>query len=135
MQPLGARVRVPVARVTLDDGSSGWGLSRASETAARGLVGATLSEAYDPAAGVPLPFRPVEYAIWDLVGRRAGEPVYALASKILGRAVPADGAAVRCYDTSLYIDDLDSPDEQSAAALIAEEAMQGWRRGHRGFKI
>jgi L-rhamnonate dehydratase len=135
MQPLGARVRVPVARVTLDDGSSGWGLSRVEEATASGLVGSTLGEAYDPAAGVPVRFRPVEYAVWDLVGRREGEPVYALAAKILGRPRPADGSKVRCYDTSLYIDDLDCPNEESAAALIAEEAMQGWGRGHRNFKI
>jgi L-alanine-DL-glutamate epimerase-like enolase superfamily enzyme len=135
MQPLGARVRVPVARVTLDDGSSGWGLSRVEEATASGLVGSTLGEAYDPAAGVPVRFRPFEYAVWDLVGRREGEPVYALAAKILGRPRPADGSKVRCYDTSLYIDDLDCPNEESAAALIAEEAMQGWGRGHRNFKI
>jgi L-rhamnonate dehydratase len=135
MQPLGGRVRVPVGRVTLDDGSSGWGLSRVEEATARSLLGATLGQAYDPAAGVPERFRPVEYAVWDLVGRREGEPVYALAAKILGRPRPADGSKVRCYDTSLYIDDLDRPDEESAAALIAEEAMQGWGRGHRNFKI
>ena len=135
MQPLGGRVRVPVARLTLDDGSSGWGLSRVEEGMVRGFVGATLGEAYDDAAGVPVRFRPIEYAVWDLVGRREGEPVYALASKILGRPRPADGSKVRCYDTSLYIDDLDKPDVESAAALIAEEAMQGFRRGHRNFKI
>ena len=109
MQPLGGRVRVPVARVTLEDGSSGWGLSRVEEGVARELVGASLGAAYDPAAGVPVRFRPVEYAIWDLVGKRAGQPVYALAAEILGRPRPADGARVRCYDTSLYIDDLDTP--------------------------
>ena len=135
MQPLGARVRVPVARVTLDDGSTGWGLSRVDEATARGLVGASLSEAYDPAAGVPVRFRPLEFAIWDLVGRRAGQPVYALASEILGRPRAAESPRVRCYDTSLYIDDLDVADEDAAAALIAEEAMQGWGRGHRNFKI
>ena len=135
MQPLGGRVRVSVARVTLDDGSSGWGFSRADEGAARKLVGATLSEAYDSAAGVTTRFRPVEYPIWDLVGRRVGEPVYALASAILGRPRPADGSKLRCYDTTLYIDDLDQPDADSAAALMAEEAMQGWNRGHRNFKI
>ena len=128
-------MRVPVARVTLDDGSSGWGLSRADEGTVRGLVGASLAEAYDPTAGVPVRFRPLEYAIWDLVGKRAGQPAYALAAEILGRPRPADGARVRCYDTTLYIDDLATPDAESGAALMAEEAMQGWARGHRNFKI
>ena len=135
MQPLGGRVRVPVARVTLDDGSSGWGLSRVEQAVAQTLVGESLAMAYDPATGVPIRFRPVEYAVWDLVGKRAGEPVYAVATKILGRDVPPAGSKIPCYDTSLYIDDLQSPDVESAAALMAEEAMQGWGRGHRNFKI
>lgn len=135
MQPLGGRVRVPVVRVTLDDGSSGWGLSRIDEGTARALVGATLAEAYNPAAGVPLKFRPLEFPIWDLVAKQAGQPVYALASAILGRPRPADGTQVRCYDTTLYIDDLGITDHDEGAALMAEEAMQGYRRGHRSFKI
>ena len=91
MQPLGGRVRVPVARVTLDDGSSGWGLSRVDEGVARGLVGAMLGQAYDVSAGVSVRFRPIEYAVWDLVGRREGEPVYAVyaAPQLAGDAVEA----------------------------------------------
>jgi L-rhamnonate dehydratase len=135
MQPLGGRVRVPVARVTLDDGSSGWGLSRVDEGTARSLVGATLAEAYDSAAGVPIKFRPLEFPIWDLVARQASQPVYALASTILGRPVPAAGTEIRCYDTTLYIDDLGIDDHDAGAALMAEEAMQGFRRGHRSFKV
>ena len=135
MQPLGGRVRVPVVRVTLDDGSSGWGLSRIEEGTARALVGATLADAYDPAAGVPLKFRPLEFPIWDLVAKQAGQPVYALAGAILGRPRPADGTRIRCYDTTLYIDDLGITDHDEGAALMAEEAMQGYRRGHRSFKI
>lgn len=135
MQPLGGRVRVPVVRVTLDDGSSGWGLSRIEEGTARALVGATLAEAYNPSAGVPLKFRPLEFPIWDLVAKQAGQPVYALAGAILGRPRPADGTTIRCYDTTLYIDDLGIIDHDEGAALMAEEAMQGYRRGHRSFKI
>jgi L-rhamnonate dehydratase len=135
MQPLGGRVRVPVVRVTLDDGSSGWGLSRVEEDMARSLVGASLSDAYNPSAGVPLKYRPLEFPIWDLVAKRAGQPVYALASAILGRPKPADGTTVRCYDTTLYIDDLNIADHDEGAALMAEEAMQGYRAGHRSFKI
>src|SRR5581483_5336729 len=88
MLPIGKRVRVPIARVTLDDGSSGWGLSRAEHAAAQELVGARLSEAFAPSGGVTPRFRPIEYALWDVVGRREGLPVYALASGLLGREVP-----------------------------------------------
>lgn len=135
MAPLGGRVRVPVARVTLDDGSRGWGLSRVEAETARGLVGAPLADAFDPSTGVPVRFRPVEYPIWDLVGRREGQPVYALASAILGRPRPSEPARVRCYDTTLYIDDLNAPDAAASGALMAAEARQGWDRGHRSFKI
>jgi L-alanine-DL-glutamate epimerase-like enolase superfamily enzyme len=135
MAPLGKRVRVPIVRVTLDDGSSGWGLSRAEQSTAQGLVGAALSEAFDQSVGVTRRFRPIEYAIWDVVGRRAGQPVYALASAILKREAPASPARVPCYDTTLYIDDLHLDDHEAGAAFMAEEAMQGWRAGHRNFKI
>ncbi|MGE3909483.1 MAG: enolase C-terminal domain-like protein [Chloroflexota bacterium] len=134
MQPLGGRVRVPVVRVTLDDGSTGWGLSRVEEATAQSLVGASLADAYDPAAGVPVKYRPLEFPIWDLVARRAGKPVYELAAGILGRTPPAE-TRVRCYDTTLYIDDLLITNHDEGAALMAEEAMQGYRRGHRSFKI
>jgi L-rhamnonate dehydratase len=135
MAPLGKRVRVPIVRVTLDDGSGGWGLSRAEQSTAQALVGAALSEAFDPSAGVTRRFRPIEYAIWDAVGKREGRPVYAVASAILGREVPTSPARVPCYDTTLYIDDLHLEDHDAGAALMAEEAMQGWRAGHRNFKI
>jgi len=135
MAPHGKRVRVPIVRVTLDDGSNGWGLSRAEQPAAQALIGAALSEAFDPAKGVTGRFRPIEYALWDVVGRRAGKPVYALASAIVGREVPASPARVPCYDTTLYIDDLHLDDHAAGAALMADEAMQGWAAGHRNFKI
>ncbi len=40
-----------------------------------------------------------------------------------------------CYDTSLYFDDLHLESHDEAAALIAEEALQGVMRGHRAFKL
>src|SRR5581483_4711630 len=77
----------------------------------------------------------IEYALWDVVGRREGLPVYALASGLLGREVPASPARVPCYDTTLYIDDLHLEDDEAGAALMADEARQGWAAGHRNFKI
>ena len=61
-------------------------------------------------------------------------PVYALAAATVG-ATPATPFRVRCYDTSLYFDDLHLESEQEAAALIAAEAHEGYARGHRAFKI
>jgi L-rhamnonate dehydratase len=128
-------VRVPIVRVTLDDGSSGWGLSRAEQAAAQPLVGATLAETFAPSGGVVPRFRSIEYALWDAVGRREGKPVYALAAGLIGREVAAGPARVPCYDTTLYIDDLHLADDDAGAALMADEARQGWGRGHRNFKI
>jgi L-alanine-DL-glutamate epimerase-like enolase superfamily enzyme len=42
---------------------------------------------------------------------------------------------VPCYDTTLYLDDVHLDDDEAGAALMAEEALQGWRAGHRNFKI
>ena len=88
----------------------------------QGLVGAPLSEAFDSENGVSEHFRALEYPLWDLAGKLAEKPVY----KMLGGEPDADGVfRARCYDTSLYIDDLHLADDNEAAALIATEALEG----------
>jgi L-alanine-DL-glutamate epimerase-like enolase superfamily enzyme len=42
---------------------------------------------------------------------------------------------VPCYDTSLYFDDLHLDNDHDASTFVAEEARQGYERGHRAFKI
>ena len=55
---------------------------------------------------------------------------------MLGGETDADGVfRARCYDTSLYIDDLHLADDNEAAALIASEALEGKARGHKAYKI
>jgi L-alanine-DL-glutamate epimerase-like enolase superfamily enzyme len=68
------------------------------------------------------------------VGQRASQPVYALAAKMVGATVE-EPYTVPCYDTSLYFDDLHLTSQQEAAYLIAQEAQEGYERGHRAFKI
>ena len=135
MGPHGARVWVPLARVTLDDAGWGFGWSRVDALTARDLLGVPLAEAFDPSSGVAERCLPIEYPLWDLAGRRAGVPVYALAAAITGAPPPIDPLRVPCYDTSLYIDDLHLADDDAAGALIAGEARDGLARGHRAFKI
>jgi len=130
----GGTVRVPLARLTTSDGAVGVGWSRVDSAQAETLVGAHWDTLFDPSQGVLEPGRPVEYALWDLAGQRAEKPVYALAAAINSLPAPASLRA-RCYDTSLYMDDLHLEDEGAAAALIAGEAQQGWDAGHRAFKI
>ncbi len=132
--PHGALVRVPVARLTLDDGTSGFGLARTTREEALDLVGTPLSELFSDATGATARGLPVDIPLWDLVSRRAGMPVYALAARMAGRTA-AGPPRPRCYDTTLYFDDLHLEDDREAAALIAAEALQGRARGHRHFKI
>jgi L-rhamnonate dehydratase len=134
----GNTVRPPVLRVTTDDGASGFGVSRVSRENAERLVGRRLSEVFSLAAetaGAGPDWIGVEYPLWDLMAKRAGLPAYAFAAQLVGRPVPPAPFRVPCYDTSLYIDDLHIDDNAAAAALIAEEAMQGFERSHRNFKI
>ena len=132
LQVHGLHVRPPIARITTDDGATGFGLSRLSEEDTAELVGAPLSEAFDPENGVSERFRGLEYPLWDLAGKLAGKPVY----EMLGGEPDEDGVfRARCYDTSLYIDDLHLTDDNEAAALIASEALEGKARGHTAYKI
>ncbi len=132
LQVHGLHVRPPIARITTDDGATGFGLSRLSEEDTAELVGAPLSEAFDPENGVSERFRGLEYPLWDLAGKLAGKPVY----EMLGGEPDEDGVfRARCYDTSLYIDDLHLADDNEAAALIASEALEGKARGHTAYKI
>ena len=132
LQVHGLHVRPPIARITTDDGATGFGLSRMSEEDAAGLVGAPLIETFDLENGVSERFRALEYPLWDLAGKLVGKPVY----EMLGGETDADGVfRARCYDTSLYIDDLHLADDNEAAALIASEALEGKARGHKAYKI
>jgi L-rhamnonate dehydratase len=130
----GLAVRPPVARVTLDDGTTGIGVSRASREQLEPLLGTPLSDAFSPQRGPVERFLPLEYPLWDLAGKRAGRPVYALVAGMRGKTVQEPFRAP-CYDTSLYIDDLHLASDQEGAALIAAEAREGFERGHRAFKI
>ena len=130
----GDTIHLPIVRLTDSDGVSGFGPCHAGPERMETLLGAHLEALFSPTEGVSDAGRAWEYALWDLMGRRTGKPVYALAAPVTETDVP-QSLRVPCYDTSLYFDDLhlDSPDE--AAALIAQEAADGHARGHRTFKI
>lgn len=130
----GLTVRVPLARITLDDGCSGFGQTRATPQEAQRLLGRALAELFLPGRGSTEIGRPFDFPLWDLVGKQQGQPVYQVAAGFVGKA---SGAPLRvpCYDTSLYFDDLHLSNQENAVALIADEARQGYARGHRHFKI
>jgi L-alanine-DL-glutamate epimerase-like enolase superfamily enzyme len=130
----GIAVRVPILRITAQDGSIGFGAYHGSPERLNELLGVAVEDLFSPTGGVPERWQPFEYAIWDLAGVRAGLPVYALAARMVGRTAEEPFRAP-CYDTSLYFDDLHLAQEQDAAELIAAEARAGYERGHRAFKI
>ena len=130
----GISVRVPILRITTDDGTSGFSACHAPPDLAAGLLGRSLDDVFAPDQGVRAPWLAYEYPIWDLIGQHMGVPVYALAAAIAGATVQEPFLA-RCYDTSLYFDDLHLASDQAAAELIAAEARDGYARGHRAFKI
>jgi len=128
----GIQVSPMIVRVTTDDGATGFGWSRITKDQAETLVGFQLDEVFNLESGVAEKFRVLEYPIWDVAGKLAQKPVYAL----IGGQPDEDGVfRARCYDTSLYIDDLHVEDDDAAAAFIASEALEGVGRGHTAFKI
>jgi L-rhamnonate dehydratase len=130
----GIAVRVPLARLTADDGSSGFGYCRAAQGQAEALLGQPLDDLFSPLIGASPDARALDFPLWDLSARARGLPVYRLAAALAGREVPSP-LAVPCYDTSLYFDDLHLGSTADAAELLAGEALQGIARGHRNFKI
>jgi L-alanine-DL-glutamate epimerase-like enolase superfamily enzyme len=131
----GSEVRVPLVRISADDGSAGFGAGRPSPECAAALLGRRLEDVFAADRGVLEPWLPLDYALWDLAARQAGLPVYALAAAFAGEAQPARPYRVPCYDTSLYFDDLHLASDREAADLIGAEARDGYARGHRAFKI
>ncbi|GLV54588.1 hypothetical protein KDH_14350 [Dictyobacter sp. S3.2.2.5] len=130
----GSRVRVPLVRLTTEDGARGFGLCHADEEQAAALLGRRVNDVFDARHGTAIAWQAFDYALWDLVGQRQRQPVYALAAAVTGARVN-EPLRVLCYDTSLYMDDLQIADDSEAAQLIAREAREGYERGHRAFKI
>ena len=130
----GSVVRVPLARITTDDGATGSGSCRVPAALAHTILGQPLEALFDSQQGTQGLAMGFDFPLWDLMAKRAGLPVYALAAQMVGKSTTSP-QEVPCYDTSLYIDDLHLADDTAAATLIAEEAQEGWARGHRAFKL
>ena len=130
----GDRVGVPLLRLTTESGVSGFGVCRANRERGAEPLGKSMSGLFAEGGGIREEWLPFEFPLWDLAGRLAGRPVYALAAEAAGMPVP-ESLRVRCYDTSLYMADLHLDSDDEAAALLASEAVDGYTLGHRAFKI
>lgn len=129
----GLNVPVPLARLTTDDGTIGFGPCRTTPPQAQALLGQPI-DALISASGVQPEAEVFEYPLWDLLGQQVNQPIYQIVAQAQGKSITAP-FRVRCYDTSLYIDDLHLPSHQAAADLIASEAQYGYDHNHRAFKI
>ena len=126
---------VPLARITTSDGTTGFGACGSlTQQTAHAFLGEKVEDLIDTAVGVAPRAASLEFPLWDLLGRRTDHPVYQLLAESAGKTV-SEAPLVRCYDTSLYIDDLHLATDEEGAALIASEARFGYDNGHRSFKI
>lgn len=139
---------VPIVRLTTASGATGFGRQRAGGAPLEAMLGMTVGDAMAllcasakkaqsarAIVGLGAAVAAAEYAVLDLVGKLRSMPVYQLAAEAVGAQLINGPRKVPAYDTSLYIDDTHVPSEADAAALIASEAMEGYNRGHRAFKI
>ncbi len=129
----GIDVMVPLARLTADDGRSGFGFCQAGRDEAQAILGVAVSDLLTSEAGATEMARAFDFPLWDLLGQLQGKPVYEL---VAPAGAPRIGSLrVPCYDTSLYMNDLHLDSHEAGAALIAEHAREGYERNHRSFKI
>ncbi|MDB5083214.1 MAG: Mandelate racemase/muconate lactonizing protein [Bacilli bacterium] len=128
----GKSVPTPLAQVTIN-GLTGFGWSRITREQAGALVGAPLSLVFTEEGQIRPEFWGIEFPLYDWIGKLVQKPVYQLIAR---QALdPENRFTVTCYDTSLYIDDLHLEKDPEAVELIQSEAVDGWSRGHRHFKI
>src|SRR5688572_5488743 len=79
----GSTVRVPLARITLDDGAVGFGSCRVQAINAQSLLGQSLDELFDPHWGTTPQALGFDFPLWDLMAKRAELPVYTLAAQMV----------------------------------------------------
>jgi L-alanine-DL-glutamate epimerase-like enolase superfamily enzyme len=123
----GDTVKDPMVRVHTSSGLIGIGWSRIGEEAAASLIGQPLEALIDPATGCTEQGEPIDLALWDLVAKSQGLPLY----QLLG----ARGAReIELYDGSIYIDDLGKSDDE-AVEIFKEEVATGHAFSYNNFKI
>ena len=116
-----------IVRLHTERGTSGIGWSRVTESAASHFIGRTVESLFSLPAGTHDEAQPIDFPLWDLVGKLMGVPVY----QILG----GSAGSIPVYDSSIYIDDLECPNDGDAIDLILREIDAGIANGHRAFKL
>lgn len=121
--------RERLVRVFTNTGHDGFGVTRASVDAIEKneipqALGVNPIVLLDTVNGISL--YGLEHALWDLIGKIAGKPVYAL----LGEGCRD---TIEAYDGGLYFCDLVYPD--LGLARVRQEAEESVTQGHRAIKM
>src|ERR1051325_2559015 len=77
----GIDVREPFARLRFEDGSSGFGFSHITADQAQALLGQTLGSLISLENGTVAHAASINFPLWDVLGQRAGKPVYQLLAR------------------------------------------------------
>ena len=81
----GREVRVPLLRLSTEDGASGFGPARLDAGQAGAALGADLDALITAERSVADGAAALEFPLWDLLGQRTGVPVYQLLAQRAGR--------------------------------------------------
>ena len=129
----GQTFHLSLVRLTIA-GETGFGWSNCSYEQARELVGSPINKMFATDGRLLRKFECLEFPLLDWWGRVTKKPVYKL---VMDREETnaEEPLEVPCYDTSLLIDDLHLDSDEEAVKLMQAEAMEGWKQGHRAFKI
>jgi D-galactarolactone cycloisomerase len=124
----GRQATEPVIRIFTDHEIDGVGFGRLTPTEARGIIGKSLAEIWNPEAGAGCALGRADHAVYDLVGKALGRPAWSL----MGAMGPA---WVPVYDTTLYFSDLFPEYAKHGVGRLVEEFEDGLRQGFTAFKI
>ena len=125
-----------ILRLWTNSGIAAFGtVHNVKEDAVRPLLGKSIAELVDPQNIFSDLHRPIDIALWDLLGKVAGRPAW----RLLGGDFPTSGlqdsptSRLPVYDGSLYFADPLRPGK--GADAVAEEIEPAMNRGHRAFKL
>ena len=123
---------VPLARIRIG-GVTGFGWCTWGKDQAQSLIGLPVTELFDEDGMLKERYYGMDFVLLDWLGQVFHLPVYRLVAKdLLPEGAPY---TVPVYDTSIYFDELDIPDDAQAVECICREVEEGMSRGHKHFKV
>jgi len=125
----GSNSRDQMIRVYTNTGTDGIGHCRADANAVRQMVSRSLKDVYDAERNrMTGKLGAGTMALWDVIGKIMGKPVYDLLGGKGNKRVPV-------YDGSIYFADLLPEYENNWQNRFRKEIDMGMALGHRAFKV